>query len=620
MALTFTIKDHIRETRIFTNRVTVAFVIICLASAAMLARLIYLQVIGHEHFTTLSLDNRVSIVPLPPTRGLIYDRNGVLLAQNVPTFSLEIIPEQVTDLDQTLNQLATLIPITDDDLLRFHKLRRKKPRFESIPLRFRLTDQEVASFAVNRHRFPGVDIAARLMRNYPLGPTGVHIVGYVGRINEDELQTLDSSDYRGTSHVGKTGVEKSYEDTLHGTVGVQQVEVNALGRTLRALQTTPPSPGKDLYLTIDSYLQAVAEAAMAGRRGSIVAIEPATGDILALVSTPTYDPNMFVVGIDAKSYDALQSSPDEPLFNRALRGRYPPGSTIKPFVGLAGLENDKATMDSRLYCPGWYSLRNDSHRYRDWKRGGHGVVAMHAAIVESCDVYFYDLALNLGIDNIHSFLGQFGFGKQTGVDISGELSGLLPSREWKQAALSQPWYPGETLIVGIGQGYALSTPLQLALATATLANGGNILKPRVVGKLHDASTDSVTPLDPVRTGTVFLKNPENLDTIVAAMIDVVHGRAGTAKGIGKDAPYIIAGKTGTAQVFGIKQDEKYVAEDLDERLLDHALFIAFAPAENPQIAVAVIVENGGSGGATAAPVARQVMDYYLLHRKSSTAG
>lgn len=620
MAQGFTIKDHIRESRLFSNRAVFAFVVICLASLAIIARLIYLQIVSHEHFTTLSLENRVNIVPLPPTRGLLYDRNGVLLAQNLPSFSLEIVPEQVPELEQTLADLGKILPISEDDLQRFSKLKNQKPRFESIPLRFRLSDDEVARFAVNRHRFPGVDIAARLVRNYPLGATGVHVIGYVGRINEEELNIVDPSDYRGTSHIGKIGVEKSYEEVLHGDVGVQQVEVNAIGRVLRVLQTTPPKPGKDLYLTIDSYLQAVAEAAMEGRRGSIVAVEPKTGDVLAMVSTPTYDPNLFVVGIDAKTYSELQDSPDEPLFNRALRGRYPPGSTIKPFVGLAGLEYNKVTEDTQIYCPGWYSLRNDSHRYRDWKRAGHGSVDLHSAIVESCDVYFYDLALTLGIDHIYTFLEQFGFGKNTGVDITGELPALLPSREWKQAALKQPWYPGETLIVGIGQGYFLTTPLQLAVATATLANRGVRMQPRIVGKTRDPEADTIASIDPATNGRVYFANPNHVDAVIASMIDVVNSRTGTARGIGKDAPYIIAGKTGTAQVFGIKQDERYKAEELDERLLDHALFVAFAPAENPQIAVAIIVENGGSGGATAAPVARQVMDYYLLHRKGINAG
>lgn len=620
MAQGFTIKDHIRETRLFNNRAVVAFVIICVASASIVARLVYLQVLSHEHFTTLSLENRVSIVPLPPTRGLLYDRNGVLLAQNVPSYILEIIPEQVPNLTETLRKLGLIITLSEDDLDRFDKLKRQKPRFESIPLRFRLTDEEVARFAVNRHRFPGVDIAARLVRNYPLGPTGVHVIGYVGRISEEELNIVDSSDYRGTSHIGKIGVEKSYEDTLHGRVGVQQVEVNATGRVLRVLEANPSVPGSDLYLTIDSYLQAAAEAAMAGRRGAIVAIEPKTGDVLAMVSTPTYDPNLFVVGIDTKTYAELQSSPDEPLFNRALRGRYPPGSTIKPFVALAGLEYNKVTEDTQIFCPGWYSLRNDSHRYRDWKRGGHASVDLHSAIAESCDVYFYDLALTLGIDQMHTFLAQFGFGKNSGIDITGELPALLPSREWKQATLKQPWYPGETLIVGIGQGYYLTTPLQLAVATATLANDGIKMRPRIVGKTRDPGMDAITDVAPIQDGRVYFAKPENVDAVISAMIAVVNGRTGTARAIGKDAPYIIAGKTGTAQVFGIKQDERYKAEELDERLLDHALFVAFAPAENPQIAIAVIVENGGSGGAVAAPVARQVLDFYLLHRKGVSAG
>jgi penicillin-binding protein 2 len=612
MATRVALKDHLRESQLFSNRAVIALVAVVLMIVVIIARMVYLQVVGHEHFATLSHNNRVNIVPLPPTRGLIYDRRGVLLAQNLPAFSLELVPEQIHQLDEVIEELGEVIEIEEDDIARFHKLRKQKPTFESIPLRFHLTDDEVARFAINRHRFPGVDIAARLVRNYPLDKHLVHAVGYVGRINEEELQRLDPSDYRGTSYVGKIGIEKAYEDILHGKVGVQHLEVNATGRTLRVLQHTPPVPGKNLILTLDTRLQIVAEQALGDERGAIVAIEPRTGDVLAMVSTPSYDPNLFVLGIDQKSYTGLQQSADRPLFNRAVRGQYPPGSTIKPFVGLAGLEYEQISMENKVFCPGWYSLRGDSHRYRDWKRGGHGHTDLRAAIAESCDVFFYDLALNLGIDRINTFLGMFGFGQATGIDVTGELPALLPSREWKRRIHRQPWFPGETLITGIGQGFTLATPLQLASATAALANRGILMQPRTVKAIQDPNTEEAIPLEPVKLKTIHFANPDNWDYMMAAMTEVVHGRKGTARKIGEDSQYIIAGKTGTAQVFTIKQDEKYEADEIDKRLRDHALFIALAPVDNPQIAVAVIVENGGSGSGVAAPIARQVLDQYLL--------
>ena len=476
----------------------------------------------------------------------------------------------------------------------------------------RLDEDELARFAINRHRFPGVDIAARLVRNYPLGELGVHALGYVGRISENELSKVDAANYSGSSHIGKIGIEQSYEDTLHGQVGVRHVEVNALGRILRVIKSTAPTPGKNLYLTLDVNLQKVAEESLAGRRGAVVAIEPRTGDILSFVSAPTYDPNLFVLGIDNKTYASLRDSNNQPLFNRALRGQYPPGSTLKPFVGLAGLEYNKVTADTNIFCGGWYSLRGDSHRYRDWKRAGHAATNMDKAIAESCDVYFYDLSLTLGIDLMHTFLGQFGFGKPTALDVKGESSGLLPSREWKRRVHNQPWFPGETLIAGIGQGYVLATPLQLAHATAILANRGDNITPRLVKSIQDPQSQIIENIAPQKTDTIHFANLTHWDQMVFSMTEVVHGLNGTARNIGKDAPYLIAGKTGTAQVFTIKQDESYDEETLDERLKDHSLFIAYAPVDNPQIAVAVIVENGGSGSATAAPIARTVMDAYLL--------
>jgi len=605
------LKDHLRETHSFTTRVVIALVCVGLLLGVVVVRLVYLQILSHEHFATLSEKNRVNIVPVPPTRGLIYDRNGVLLAQNLPSFSLEVIPEQADHLEATLAGLRKLITISDDDLDSFRKRLQQKRPFESIPLRFRLSEEEVARFAINRYRFPGVDIQARLTRDYPFGKIASHTIGYVGRINENELNELDPSNYSGTTHVGKTGVEKSYESILHGTVGYQHEESNARGRVLRVLQRIPPKPGENLYLTIDMDLQMVAEQSMAGKRGALVAINPKTGEVLAMASVPGVDPNLFVNGISSAQYQGLQDDIDQPLFNRALTGQYPPGSTIKPFMALAGLEYKEVTPDTQVLCQGSYSLPGDSHRYRDWKWGGHGFTDVNSAIVHSCDVYFYQLAHDLGIDRIYKYLSYFGLGKRTGIDLPGELSGLLPSREWKRAARHEMWYPGETLISGIGQGYNLVTPLQLAEATAILANHGTILQPHIVHATQASSSSEIVPDAPVPEGKVPIAAPNNWDTVISAMEDVVSNPTGTAYGMGRGAPYRIAAKTGTAQVFGVKQNERYRAEDVEERLRDHALFIAFAPADDPDIAIAVVVENGGHGGSAAGPIARAVMDRYF---------
>ncbi len=606
-----TIKDHIRESRLFNERAAIAFVLTVALLLVVVGRLIYLQVFSHEHFSTLANENRISLVAIPPTRGLIYDRNGVLLAQNLPSFSLEIIPEQVKDMETTLRGLRELISLSDNDLERFRKLLRKKRSFNSIPLKFHLDSEEVARFAVNRHRFPGVDIEARLIRDYPLGKLAVHAVGYVGRINEEELQTLDTANYSATRFIGKTGVEKFYEAILHGRVGYKNVETNALGRVLREVNRTPPVPGQNIYLTLDIELQKVAEDALRGKRGAVVALDPGNGDILALVSMPGYDPNPYVIGIDPKTYAALQNSPDKPLFNRALQGQYPPGSTIKPFIGLAGLEYGQLNINTSSFCPGWFSLEGDDHRYRDWKKTGHGRTDLDKAIVESCDVYFYDLALSLGIDRIHEYLDKFGFGHRTGIDINGEAGGLLPSRQWKRSRRNEAWYTGETLITGIGQGYLLTTPLQLASATATLANRGIHFQPHMLYATQSPGSDDLTLLTPATLPTIKARNPEHWEQIITSMKRVVHSLRGTAHGISRTTRSTIAGKTGTAQVFGIKQDEKYVEEEVAEHLRDHALFVAFSPPDDPRIAVAVVVENAGSGGSAAAPVAARIIDAYL---------
>ena len=605
------LKDHLFESSLITNRAILLLVAGGLLLSVLLIRLLYLQVVWHDHFTTLSEDNRLKLLPLPPNRGLIYDRNGILLAENLPSYRLEITPEQVDDMGATLSALEDIIELRDIDRSRFEKRLARKPRFEAIPLRFHLNDEDVARFSVNRHRFPGVDITAGLARHYPQGPHAVHALGYVGRIDEKALQVLDNSNYRGTSHVGKNGIEKTYEELLHGKVGLQQVETTAQGRIIRILHRTPPVSGRNIYLTIDSRVQAAAEKAFGDYSGAAIAIDPNNGDVLAFVSLPTYDPNPFVNGIDYDDYAALRNNDKEPLFNRVLRGQYPPGSTIKPFMGLAGLESGITGIHSKTYCPGFYMLPGKDRKYRDWKRRGHGTVDLNIAITQSCDVYFYDLAQSMGIDGIHDYLQHFGFGKASGIEIQGELSGLLPSKDWKRSHRDQPWFPGETIIAGIGQGFFLVTPIQLAAATAALANGGRMLQPQIVYAEQEADSDELLPHQPQLHETITIHEQQHWDHVITAMTDVVHSARGTARGIGKDSPYKIAGKTGTAQVFGLKEEEKYDAAAIAEKLRDHALFIAFAPVDDPKIAIAVIVENGGGGGSVAAPIARAIMDAYL---------
>ncbi len=606
------IKDNIRESQAFLTRTIVAGMLVLATMLLLVSRMVQLQVVDHEHFTTLSRENRVKLVPLPPTRGLIYDRNGALLAQNRPAYSLEITPEQVGDLQGTLSELAKLIEIGEEDLERFWRLKERKRRFDSVPIRIDLSQDETAQFAVHRHRFPGVDIKAQLLRHYPHDVKTNHVLGYVGRISQADLEQIDASNYAGTSHIGKNGVEKTYESALHGVVGLEQVEVNAAGRRVRTLEQSTPEPGVDVHLHLDIGLQEVAMQAFGDNNGAAVAINPQNGGILAFVSQPGYDPNQFVEGISTKNYRALQQDEDRPLYNRALRGQYPPGSTVKPFMGLAGLERGAATYDSSIFCPGFYQLPGNVHRYRDWKKGGHGSMDLQSAIVQSCDVYFYRLAHDLGIDQLHDYLSHFGFGDRTGIDLTGESTGLLPSRDWKRRARRQPWYPGETLIMGIGQGYYLTTPLQLAAATAAIANNGTFYTPHVVDYLRDRDSGEINPIPP-HPKLIPIGAQQNWEDVRNAMRDVVESPRGTAKRIRSDR-YQIAGKTGTAQVFTVAQDAEYEEDGLDKKLRDHALFVAYAPVEDPQIAVAVVVENGGHGGAVAAPIARQIMDAYLLRK------
>ncbi len=604
----YAVKDTLEENRVFLGRVVAAFVLIILLTLGLVIRLIYLQVVGHEHYVTLAKDNRIKVVPLPPTRGIIYDRHGRILAENIPSYSLELIPEQIKDLDKTLTRLQQLLDISDEKIEQYQKQRQRRKYFSSTPLLLRMSDEEVAKFAVVRPYFPGVDIHARLVRHYPYGDLTAHVVGYVGRINERELKSLPESEYRGTNHIGKIGIEKTYEKYLHGINGYAEIETNAQGRAVNSVDAVGPVPGSNIYLTLDIDLQRTAYDALEEYNGAAVAIEIQSGDVLVFASRPGFDPNPFVYGISRKSYKALQESDDQPLFNRALRGQYPPGSTIKPFIGLAGLEYKATDFHHKLFCPGFYQLPNVSHRYRDWKKWGHGLVDLNDAITQSCDVYFYDLALTLGIDNIHAFLAKFGFGDKSGLDLIGEQAGLLPSREWKRKKRNQPWYPGETLITGIGQGFTQVTPLQLARATATLANYGKVVTPYLVDRI--INSNYTTP-GPVQSGEIIPLKQRNVDDIISAMINVVHGARGTARRIAKGIDYQIAGKTGTAQVFSVKQEEKYNEEEIAFKLRDHALFIAFAPAHEPKIAVAVVVENGGHGGSVAAPIAGKIIKQYL---------
>ena len=611
MAPLLTTSDSSRESFLISMRAVGAALIVGLLTLLLVGRLVHLQIFKHQHFTTLSENNRVKIVPIAPTRGLIFDRRGEILAQNLPAYSLEVVPEAVEDLDALIAELRGIIEITGEDEEAFFAALARKRRFERVPLRLRLEDREVARFSVNRHRFPGVDVGARLIRSYPLGELGVHLVGYVGRINKRELDRIDRADYRGTSHIGKTGVEASYEDWLHGTVGYQRVETNAQGRILRVLERHDPVPGGNLYLGMDARLQRTAEAALGDENGAIVALEPMTGAVLAMASSPGVDPNLFASGIDVETYRALQRSPDRPLFNRAVNGQYPPGSTIKPFVGLAGLERGIGHARGKTWCPGWFTLPGRKHRYRDWKKYGHGRIGLHDAIVQSCDVYFYELALATGIDRMHEYLSSFGFGERTGIKLGGESRGLVPSRAWKRNARGEPWFPGETLITGIGQGYVLATPLQLATATAAIAMRGVRLRPRLVDRAVDPASGDVEEFEPETIASIRLVEASNWERIIEAMTGVVHGPRGTARRINDGISYRMAGKTGTAQVFTVRQNEEYDARKLDKKLHDHGLFIAFAPVERPRIAVAVVVENGGSGSGAAAPLARTVIDAYL---------
>jgi penicillin-binding protein 2 len=609
------IKDSHLEARIFGARTVAA---ICLAVSLLgvvVARYYSLQINEYELYRTQSERNRLHLQPLPPKRGLIFDRNGVLLADNRPSFILSVVPERSEALEETLTYLQGLIEISENDLERFRReLKRSRP-YSPVPLRFRLTEEERARLAVNQHQLPGVLVDAQLLRHYPHGELFSHALGYVGRINEREEELLDETNYRGTFHIGKVGIEKHYEKLLHGQVGYQNEENNAHGRVLRVLDQHPPTPGKDLTLHLDYNVQLAAFEALGDQRGAVVAIDPKTGGILALVSTPGFDANLFVNGISTKDYSALRDSLDVPLFNRAVQGAYPPGSTIKPFMGMAALESGLMTTESTVPDPGWYRLPGSSRKYRDWilriRGTGHAPeVDLKMAISQSCDVYFYDLARRLTIDGMHEYLAPYGFGQRTGVDTTNERTGVLPSTAWKREALAQPWYPGDTLSAGLGQGYMLSTPLQLAAATSVMASRGQRYTPQLLQAI-DGEALEIQSMPPVLAAAV------HWDAVFDGMREVVHGKRGTADYLADGIAYEMAGKTGTAQVIGIAQNEVYEEDEVAERHRHHGLFIAFAPIEAPTIAVAIIVENGG-GSSAAAPVARKVIDTWLLAKVEKT--
>lgn len=607
------VRNYLLESRIVHNRIVLTFGIVIVLSLLLVIRIGYLQVTQHSRFYKLAQDNRVDLVPLPPVRGLIYDRNGVVLAQNFRVYNLEILPDKVPDMDKLLDQLGQLVKLTDEDLERFRTLLRRRPSFERQTLRANLSEREASRLAVNLHRYSGAELKARLQRNYTHGDLTAHVVGYVGRISADDLEQIDNKKYRGLEYIGRSGIEAFYESTLLGRSGYERVEMNAHGKVIRSLEQIASDAGKTIHLSLDTPLQRKSVEALEGYEGSVVAIEPQTGDVLAFASVPGYDPNPFVNGISKKDYSVLRASEERPLLNRSLYGRYAPGSTIKGFMALVGMENG-VNHDNSIFCGGYYRLPGYRHRYRDWKKSGHGNVDGHNAIVQSCDVYFYRLAKQLGIDQMHEGMSRFGFGKPSGIDLLGEPSGLMPSKKWKLEARGQPWYPGETIITGIGQGYMLVTPLQLAAATATLANRGKQVAPRFLTAIENPQSQTREDILPKVMGTIETRNEKAYDLVINAMRDVVHGKKGTARRINKNIRYEMAGKTGTAQVKSIAQNETYREKDTEKKFRDHSLFVGFAPLDNPKIAIAVVIEHGGSGSRTAAPIARKLIDYYLLDR------
>jgi penicillin-binding protein 2 len=603
-----------REVHYFRLRVLVAMAFVIACFALLGARFAWLQVLRHDDYLAQAELNRIAVLPVTPNRGLIKDRHGRIIARNYSAYTLEITPTKVADLDLTIDRLAQVVDIQPRDRRRFRKLLEDTKRFDTVPIRTRLSDEEVARFTAQRFQFPGVELRARLFRDYPLGQTGSHMLGYIGRISQRDLERIekmgDPAAYHGTEHIGKLGIEQSYEPELHGITGVEEVEITAGGRAVRTLKRAAPMPGNNLTLSVDIELQRVVEQAFGDRRGALIAIEPKTGDVLAFVSMPTFDPNLFVDGIDPKNWDELNNDPDKPLLNRALRGTYPIGSTYKPFLALAALETGKRRPETVIHDGGTFVFGN--RVFRDSNKVPLGAVDMHRSIVKSSDVYYYQLANDLGVDTIHDFMKPWGFGQITGIDVEGEQTGILPSTAWKERRFKQKWYPGETISIGIGQGYNSFTLLQLAHATANLANDGVVMKPHLVKEVEDLRTGERRLTVPKESYRIPVK-PEHMKFVRDAMVDV--NISGTGRAAFQGAPYKVGGKTGTAQVVGIKQGEKYNEARVAERHRDHSLFIAFAPAEDPKIAIAVLVENGGFGARAAAPIARAAIDYYLLGKK-----
>ena len=611
-----TIRDHTAEANLFARRTVIALGVVFMMMMTLVSNLYYLQVERFEDYQTRSNGNRIKVLPVAPNRGLIYDRSGVLLAENKPVFSLEVIPEEVDNLDDTLSRLALLMNVSDDQIEDFRKSLKRQRRFKPVALRNRLTPEEVALFSANQHKFPGVAVEARLARHYPYGSALTHMLGYVARINKKDLQKLTEAgleaNYAATHDIGKQGVEKYHEEKLHGLVGYQEVEVNNKGRIIRTLNFEPPVPGQDLVLNIDVMMQLEAQQALKDMRGSVVVLDAKTGGVITLYSNPSYDPNMFVHGISSKNYSALLQSNDKPLINRATQGQYPPASTVKPHLALVGLEEAVITPETRMFDNGKYQLKNVSHVWRDWVPWGHGWVNVTSSIEQSCDTFFYDLAYRLGIDRISDSMSEFGFGDYTGIDLYEESDGNMPSRGWKRARFNQPWYIGDTISVGIGQSYWTATPLQLAQSVTTLLNKGTRYVPQIIRGQQIGDDVVLEPKKELRP--IAIQDESNWDVVLDAMYGTVNREKGTAKKAFKTAEYVSAGKTGTAQVISIAQGEKYDAEKIAEHHRDNAMYVGYAPYDAPEIAIAIALENAGGGSSQAAPLARQMMDYYFSGR------
>ncbi|MEO3679405.1 penicillin-binding protein 2 [Rheinheimera fenheensis] len=607
------IQDFAAESRLFNQRAVVAMLVVVLLFSVIIFNMYQLQVVKYQDYQTRSEGNRIKVVPMAPNRGLIYDRSGILLAENRPVFSLELVPEQVSDMSATLDALAELIALTPEQTDNFLKQVRAQRRFNSIALKEQLTDTEVAIIAANQHRFPGVTVEARLSRHYPFGDLFTHAIGYIGKINSRELQQLEqdgeAANYAASRDIGKIGLERFYQRELHGTMGYQEVEVNNRGRTIRVLRSVPAISGQNIHLGLDVGLQLTAQQVLQQQRGAIVAIDPRDGAVLAFYSNPSYDPNLFVHGISSANYNALLNSRDRPLINRVTQGAYPPASTIKPHLALLGLETNTVTPQTKIWDPGFFMLPNSDHRFRDHLRWGHGWVDVYTAMIKSCDTYFYEMGIKLGIDRISDYMSKMGFGEKTGIDIHEESSAVMPSRGWKRARHNQPWYPGDTVPLSIGQSYWTTTPIQLAVATSVLLNEGKLATPHMVTAFSDDSQSSV--LAPPLKQVIEVVNPRNWQVVMDTMHKTVTDIGGTAHRAFLGAAYDSAGKTGTAQLAAIAQDAKYDADAIDERLRDNAMYIGYAPYDKPTILIVVALENAGGGGANAAPIARQMMDYYF---------